>query len=377
MNDAEGDPFLQILHVSDLHVSQGHRHLWPDWNAKPWCLLEAAKDYRGRDPIRRARRRLYEFVQDGVARHDAQALNKLLRFLKRGRHREGDWGKVRTWIAFGGDLTTFGDDPSFDFGVGYLEALRDLVDGMVFATHGNHDLWPDMLPYFAPEAIAAKTERVRDALRSFCNPPLQEPIPGSNSSVELHVLDTVYPDYVDNTLAVGRVVPDAWTRLRSSLGDRDRVFRILLLHHPIHQPSRRIWKRTLFEPGKVARSLKEGGSPLVHLVLGGHTHQLHPSLGELPPDAARARQRPLASGQLQLVIGSGAQDDLFGRRGDFPHQVQLLRFRVATSGGGLRICVERTLVAREGDISTYGDFYFVEDVSDVNAPVQATVWTVR
>lgn len=372
-NSRQGQPFLQILHISDVHwVFQG-KGLWPDWNAWPWCWLEAnaRRDASSRD---RALQWAYEFVMDGVAPQQQTAPKEFHRYLREGGHRRGEWRDVPTWLVQGGDLTTFGDDRSVEAGLAFLGAVRDFVDHLV-TIHGNHDVWPEKLPCCDPAGIPAKASTIPRTFAAASDPlPLAIEIPAGNARLELHTLATVCPDYFDNTLAVGRVTREELARIEAECPVAPDRFRVLLVHHPLSEPSRRFYK-TIFDGERVAAALVDAADALrVHMVIAGHTHALHPKLGELPATPQAADHAPLAAGQAQLVVGSAAQHDEFKKRHPFPHQAQLLRFRAtADEAGKVVVMVERVLVARRRGI---GPFQHIE-VSDLTeAPVQALTYAL-
>jgi hypothetical protein len=80
---------------------------------------------------------------------------------------------------------------------------------------------------------------------------------------------------------------------------------------------------------EVARELEKGSPgrkrPLVHLVLSGHTHALFPGLQALPSSARECEHPDLGDDQCQLIVGSLMQLDKFQKRGDWPHQCEILR----------------------------------------------------
>ena len=365
------EPLLQLLHISDLHWVHGSTEPWPDWNEMPWSRLVQAHyslpDPAGglREKRRALRAELYQFMMDGVSGHDPRTAKAFRRFLESAQLRAGEWEGKPLWIVQSGDLTTFGDDASLQAGRRYVERLRRSADAVV-SLHGNHDVWPGQLPYCDPGSIDEYEAR-NLAVFSADAPdlPLCVDIPGTDGRLELHVLNTVYSDYVDNTLAVGRVMDPDLDALVEALGpenspDAPPRFRVLATHHPIHNPDPGTFKRSIFDEAGVSGRLARGGRGLVELILSGHTHALFPGLGLLPDHASDAAQRHLAAGQVQMVVGTLLQKDEFEARNPYPHQGQLLRFWSSELPSGRpRITVERTMLARRGRRGGLGDFKMI------------------
>jgi hypothetical protein len=113
--------------------------------------------------------------------------------------------------------------------------------------------------------------------------------------------------------------------------------------------------------GRIGQALDgetEGGRrPVVHLVLGGHTHVMFPRLGALPPTSDQCIHPTLGDEQLQLIIGPLMQIDLFNKRGEWPFQAQFLRFFCMKADPRL-IIVARLLAGRKPGVLR--DFEFVE-----------------
>ena len=371
---SESTPFLQIFQFSDIHYVQGGRCLWPDWTQSPWSKFLAHADYQGDSWHKRKYRQIYEFVQEGVAPYEPMALSRLYRYLRDGGHREEEWSEVETWLVHTGDLSGYADGESIDRAIKFLRAAKPF--GERFATiHGNHDLWPEKNPYFGEQSlIDAKVAEVPPLFAAESDPfPWSTDIPVGGARLELHALDTVDPNYVDNAIAVGRVRDSGLKRLEQIPGSVDR-FRVLLVHHPLSHPSGRWSRRSIFDPAEVAGALVDGGRPRFHLVLGGHTHALHPALGGLAETPSAASHPPLTRGQAQMVIGTATQYDEFAGRDPFPHQAQLLRFRASADGEGRPVVsVERVLVARRHGM---GDFHHIAESDVTRHPIQAMSYTV-
>jgi hypothetical protein len=126
--------------------------------------------------------------------------------------------------------------------------------------------------------------------------------------------------------------------------------RILATHHPVHfPPARPRYEMVIANERAVGKRLEAATRP-VHLVLSGHTHALFPEHGVLPRSPRDVAHDPLGTDQCQLVIGTLMQVDRFGKRGDHPHQAEILRFYQDPTEPGA-VVVERCLAAR----NPYGD----------------------
>lgn len=86
-------------------------------------------------------------------------------------------------------------------------------------------------------------------------------------------------------------------------------------------------------------------SPFVHIVLSGHTHAIFPEHGQLPHSPRTCAHDPLGTDQCQIVIGTLMQVDRFQKRGEHPHQCQVLRFHQDPGTPNL-VVVQRLLAAR-------------------------------
>src|SRR6478672_8740567 len=101
-------PFLQIIHISDLHVS----------NPK------SAQAIAARNLIRMLRKVLPDSavaaIDDGVAPHDRLAVGLFIEFLEKLVSLDSGWADCKTWLVDTGDLTSLGDQGSLDLGIQVL-----------------------------------------------------------------------------------------------------------------------------------------------------------------------------------------------------------------------------------------------------------------
>jgi len=340
-------PFLQIVHISDLHVID------------PISIDAAAV----RGWIRRLRRIptgiagwSADWISDGTAPHDPLAGTLFAEFLT-VLTSDPIWAAHKTWLVDTGDLTTLGDDNSFNLGRNYVEEFRRVCPAFG-STYGNHDAWPRKLPLFAASAAIKGQTQVLSAHGFAVASPKQSlsmEIPHGAGQVQLYFADSVIHDRWRNTLALGEV-PRSQLDALQSLVDKHFLpgrhdFRILAIHHPVHYPPPRPSQQmVLRNDQKVAEVLDTtspaGAYPLVHLVLSGHTHYLYPSHGKLPLQPHLCNHLPLGRSQCQLVVGTLMQLDRDEKRHSWPHQCQILRLYYSMAEPSV-LSVERLLVARQ------------------------------
>ncbi len=343
-------PFLQIIHISDLHVVDPRS---PD-----------AANVRGRvRGLRSIWSNLAEWIDDGTAPHDPQAVPLFKEFLDEVIT-DPAWAKCKTWLVDTGDLTSLGDAGSLDLGRSYLaEFVRACPQ---FASiYGNHDAWPGKIPLLAGAAAIAEQWKVllgRDYVVALPRCPLSIDIPHGSGQVQLYSVDSVIHDRWRNTQAEGEI-SDAQLEALQGLVDQNydpkrHDLRILAVHHPIHYPPPRPpHLMAMRNDDKVAKALDtpstKGAYPLVHLVLSGHTHFLYPAHAALPPQPHLCMHGPLQSNQVQLVVGTLMQLDRYDKRHGWPHQCQILRFYCSNSKPSI-LAVERLLAARQSGFGYRG-----------------------
>src|SRR5882762_1404294 len=175
MDDFE--PFLQIIHISDLHVIDPRS--------------SSASAVRGRiRGLRGVWTRLADCIADGTAPHDPLAVTLLKEFLE-DVTTDPAWSKSKAWLVDTGDLTSLGDQGSLDLGWSFL---REFVEvGLEHAsTYGNHDAWPGKLPLFADGAEIKVQSQVLSARQYVVASPqlaLRTTIPNGAGQVQLYFVD--------------------------------------------------------------------------------------------------------------------------------------------------------------------------------------------
>jgi len=291
------------------------------------------------------------------------------------------WRDAPTWLIDTGDVTTLGDVKSLRLGHQWLEKFREAAGGPGHRwMYGNHDAWPGDFPLFAS---LGSIDEHRNVLRSrwykdrLPEDPLSVDIPGriDGAQIQLWTLNSVVHARDYNTLALGRIQEDRFWEDPS--GSRDpgnavpelarkierrsgaaRDFRILASHHPVHYPEKPAAIMFMTNANEVARDLLRPGnsmhSPLAHLVLSGHTHELFPAVGHLPKTGSMCNHDPLSPNQCQLIAGSLSQ-----RRAPatgYPQQCQLLRFYYSEAAPD-EVIMERLIAARANGL---GDYKFVQ-----------------
>lgn len=359
-------PVVQIVHYSDLHI------IGPDFRKQRQAFKTVAK------------RLLPASLQQGVAGASIGALGAFADFL-RVRKSDTGWQDKPIWLIDTGDGTTFGDSASLKLWLQhwspkFLAAAGPHAKQLVL--YGNHDAWPETFPLLAPRNMGHQRTKLRNMwfTDSWPKAPFTAPLsPGHGSQVQLFALNSVDHDLLPNTKACGRVLPDRAGLTHAQTGptaadDLHRAvvaagkasagphFRILAMHYPVAeaaQTGNRVFEilsnRDTFARELVTPSYAE--KPLVHLLLGGHTHRAYPSIGLMPNALSSASQSPLHHGFAQSVTPSLSQKLVSGAGGTssyypdecarcFPYQCTLLRVFAETTPAGTEVTVERTMVGR-------------------------------
>jgi hypothetical protein len=342
MDDFE--PFLQIVHISDLHVIDPKS--------------AAAVALRGRIRTwRRLSSALVAWLADGMSPHDELAVSLFTDFLSEIATRDAIWSTCKTWLVDTGDLTSLGDQASLDLGGRYLKEFAAVCPDMA-STYGNHDAWPGGFPLLARDAAIVAQSTVLTARKYVVATPkrsLSIPIPHGAGHVHLYFVDSIIHDRRRNALALGEVPRSQLDVLKSIVDQtsspQSHDFRVLAVHHPVHYPPPRPLTQMVMRNDKsVAAQLDTptpgGIHPVAHLVLSGHTHYLFPSHGALPPETTLCNHHDLGSEQCQLVVGSLMQLDKLNQRLGWPHQCQVLRLYYSRSRPSV-IYAERLLAARQ------------------------------
>lgn len=369
----DATPFLQIIHVSDLHFVHADRS-----KPSPWPGLRA---------LRRFLPKLDEVIAAGMAGHDEQAEEPFLEFVEEVTVRNEKWAGLPTWIVDTGDLSTFGDDASLNAGAQFLERARTIAGAKLHSMHGNHDAWPDAFPLVAPPfSIGPHRRHLRQVHypQKWPEPPLTCWIPdASGGEVQLYGLNSVVHDRIRNTLALGEIEEDRYwerglpipnpgvqlseldlhLRLYGSKLPGARDFRILATHHPVHFPPA-VRPKTIYPQmfmlnertvGTHLHAPPAGGSgPKAHLVLSGHTHEHFPKLDTVPHWLRFLAHGPLGRDQGQFVVGSLMQRAPIAsgafpkpeRAAPEPNQAEVIRFFTVPEPPHPGLLVTRTLATR-------------------------------
>ena len=352
---ADAQPVLQIVHITDLHL-----------------VAPTARTFAAR--LRLLRRympqRWRRFIESRSAPHDPAALRKFREFMHELNSHRSAWTGVTTWLIDTGDLTVYGDRDSLTEGwTWHRNAGIRASSGTSLALHGNHDAWPGDFPLFAKDsAIQAQRRRLRSVYPTLPSQPLRVIIPGAGDGavIELWALNSVACDRMLNAWAYGVLKNDdppgppgsAIHEMAKRIRQRGKVrtFRILATHHPIHYPPPEpALTMTLANSEGVAADISspdysDVGSPLAHLVISGHTHEVYPPFGSLPIKSDHTTHPPLARGTCQLIGGTLSQQDFDGKR--WPHQFELLRFYFDRERQS-ELILERVIVGREEGIGNF------------------------
>lgn len=318
-------PLLQIIHVSDLHVSR-------DVGDKP--SLNGAEEMRAR---LWAREKLESFDlfdwHNGTLGHDEVACQRFENFLATTLRSNPSWNPIGldsppVWLVDTGDASRFGGPQSLIAAQKMHQTWQSLLGPrcMVRTLFGNHDVWPGTHPaLLAGKEYQNRMGIQRDTLRShkpwrrenWDTPLTTQPASGL-PPIKCYRLNTVSFDWLDSVFAIGRVDESELAELMTTVDSQSKTpsFRILLTHHPLvypYHPSERTAamlkeKMVLSNDKLVLDRLRNddttnGPHPYVHLVLSGHTHHGQPG-NKLPDNVRNIKQGTLGEDQLQLVSGS-------------------------------------------------------------------------
>src|SRR5689334_16844838 len=131
---ADFTPFLQLIHISDLHISKPNS--------------SEAKTLR--EHVRKAGTSLppsiMKAIEDGTAPYDRQATARFREFLQELVSRDSVWSECKTWLVDTGDLTSLGDQNSLNLGLQIHNDLAKVCPNFA-SIYGNHDAWPGKFPF--------------------------------------------------------------------------------------------------------------------------------------------------------------------------------------------------------------------------------------
>jgi predicted MPP superfamily phosphohydrolase len=372
-------PVLQIVHISDLHFHVGPAPQNDGLVKRVISLIAGVNARFGRW--------LLDYWEDGRAGHATDALIAFECFLtgKPMPHEPANTfyptglaalscNDIPTWLVDTGDLASVGDDASIRAEIAWVDRMAALLgDGDPIRLYGNHDAWPNKFPAIASKAtLATHRTNLRKNFFPGAHPlyPRSIPIGSTGNRIDLYRVNSVIHDRWPNTRALGQLRKDphwggagakdqlpelAKLVAQKAKQQAGRAFRILLSHHPVHYPPPPPkGVMTLQGAATVGKQLinSTGGAtgPLAHLVLSGHTHNLYPGHGTLPPNAGTTRHPPLGLQQLQLVVGSLSKAIRYAAGGSYvvdaePHQFQVLRF-FDLPGYPDSLVMKRTVIGR-------------------------------
>lgn len=313
-------PKLRIIHVSDLHLfvdrDGNHRSL----DARAWSakLMNRLGDFLEKSPNDALRIKASE-IFSGLNTHSGAALQAMMRTLD-DMLADANYSSI---VVQTGDVSTFGalgrgEDvrfPEWEYWQGEVVKARRRLAADWIDIFGNHDVWPGTLPLLGAACIeeVVKTFRARHFPKRM---PSVHRCTAGGISIELHALNSVLCGVLDNTRAIGELLPDvldpsgvelpdplAEVESNATAGD---TIRLLLMHHPPHH----------FEkPGGGSegglRDAQRLGTWLesreaaarFHLILAGHRHAIDPPRPSHPDYV----QPPLPAHSLQLVCGTPTQ----------------------------------------------------------------------
>lgn len=368
-------PFLQIVHISDLHVIDPKS---PNAVGLRGSIRKLRNYFRWPQVI--------EFIEDGIAPHDPLAIRQFKLFLEQITSKESGWSQCETWLVDTGDLTSLGDQESLKLGGQFITDLKKHCTHSA-SIYGNHDAWPGKLPAWATKSDIAAQKTALSTLNYNVDTPclaLRIAIPGGNGEVQLYLVDSVIHDRWRNFRALGEVsdvqLKDLTQLIDNNYEQGKNYFRILGVHHPVHYPRPRSSVQMCMQnDSEVAKVLDtpttKGAYPLAHLVLSGHTHFLFPEHGQLPSQPQSCLHPDLGTYQCQFVVGTLMQLDRYNKRGKYPHQCEVLRFYCSQSNPPV-LSIERLFAARQATDergSGFGDYLFVEEGDKMEEEITFTV----
>lgn len=253
-------------------------------------------------------------ASDGCTAHEPRLFKSMLDELERLSRSDSPPDAV----VHSGDITQAGQLGSLE---GALDAIRRHIGkAELLAIPGNHDVWPEDFPAFAPARTALQHARIRmcgllpSRYGHRCSP---------GALLEWLLLDSAVADALLNTTALGSMDMDLGSTLHwcpqidPSAGGQTRL-RAAVMHHPpadLQGPSTKWWRKlqasSPISGGMVLLDAASARSELVNhgvsLVMCGHEHQppSDPALS-LQEDA---RLLVLQAGCPSLQLGAGNHDD--------------------------------------------------------------------
>lgn len=368
----ERTPLLQIVHVSDLHLVDSAFETTGTMR-RAAGLLDMLATKSGWIPALREYAASY---YDGLLGHAEGSERDFIDFLRALRGEESEWSSTETWLVDTGDLTTWGDDSSLQFGHEFFEGLfrAGLVDEIA-SIYGNHDAWPGSQPLLCSQST---NNRHRTNLRNvwytdrYPSRVLSKAMRYRDGDVVLTMLNSVLHERLRNGLARGEINHDRWwetehepielqqmTELAKLMRERARtdrhLFSIAAVHHPVYDPYTAVDASTMLLDNRQAvcdmmRAFEKLETyPMVNLFLSGHVHETFPEVGNFPTQLGGCGHGFLCDSQAQLITGTLLKEtDPRNSREDglsrvLPWQFQVLRLYETPDV----IEVERTVVGRD------------------------------
>lgn len=319
------EPILQLVHYSDMHI------VGPQFLAQQLAFQRMAHQL----PVG---------LRQGVEGHDPGALQDFEIFVRDCVALDREWAGRPVWLVDTGDGTTFGDDDSLNLWLNtwtprfkFAAAANGVAENRHVCLYGNHDAWPGHHPLVRP----ASMEQHRDDLRlrpafnvTLPTAPVTTALDGAGAQVQLYVLNAVDHTLALNVLALGRLTEDRyWLQgpiptqapvnqlvqeiARAKVGRSGNDLRILAMHYPVPAAATPTDRATMILSNRKSfgRAMEASGTPnapLVHMLLGGHTHRAFPVPGQQPQALCSTELPPLARGVVQGIAGSLSQTPLKG-----------------------------------------------------------------
>ena len=312
----------RIVHVTDMHLFVDHNGIGRPVHEKARLLRAIA--WLANQPW------AWNWIQSlepGLHEHSREALSALTTTIK------NIIAKCPCPVALiqSGDLEAYGGlelpgqafpinwaFPAFDY---WLTECRNLGPQVQVSIYGNHDVWPNTLPWLRLPVIPPLVEASIRRRPEFSGvlPDLAGVITTGAFSLEVYRLNTAVSNVWPNAIAGGYISADSSSQGNSAAAmlqyqtnstktSGKLSIRMIVMHHPAHFFNATGTVSDLTEG--VIRNLAELTAVLnaqrFHFILAGHRHDINPAPGVTLAAHSRS-QPPVPAGTIQLVAGSSTQ----------------------------------------------------------------------
>jgi Calcineurin-like phosphoesterase len=352
-------PIVRILHVSDVHFGPRTK------TAPLYRFLIGSSLNRFSAPIAAK-------VLKGLSPHDPTAMTALETSLEQ-EATDPSW-PGETLLVCTGDLATWGDDISLNHVCGVLaKVAKNASLPPPTILYGNHDVWPQKpwkiagFPLFSnSSALDARRDQLRANQFPGTWPTVHARSAGATpKQLAFYSLNTIVHDKNRNWRALGHVSQDRYWQGRKAPAQHDELLNsliqsgdigVIFSHHPVHDQAS--WPHVatlggtipplthgLVNSQAVANCLASTNhhTHAINVVISGHVHEIVPAVNVMKLGG----QSPLQNNQLQLCIGTAAQEAPPGI--SVEHSWQEVRFYL----DGSDLLVERIVYLRNGGMGPF------------------------